>query len=637
MKTKHTMNGGLAKKAFRLMIPAVVLSALSVSAQITETMGTVGSTTTIATHETNNNFDNDGLTYSGTGDVRNTTPSTAYTGASGGANIFLNTGKNFVISNLGTNSCSGAPVTLSFGILKSTNAENGSNLAVEYSTDGGSNWNSLSFAALPTGSGTAHWYLRTISGLPSTCNLKVRFSNLASSGPQFRIDDVVTSCGRVVESNCTATITANDTNVFCSGDSVVLTASAGDSYLWSNGATTQSVTIFNSGTYSVSIESNCCFATSTGFYVLVHNDGNLNPVVGVSVDNDTVCAGDSVTLTARTFARDLFFSQYMEGTGLNKIVEIYNGTGAAVNLSGYEIRTFHNGACDNVAPTFTIALSNVILNDGDVYIVANPSHATTVTPDQTSSNLQFNGDDAVTLFNIAADQYSDIIGSICNDPGSAWTGTGIYRTEDRTLTRKPCVYEGIIVNPNLAGVNGFPTLVPEWIVDTTNIVTGFGSHTMGANAYNWTPQPTVPATGSIVKAAVGASTTFVVNGEYCDGCPYAASVAVTVDCEGGGERVAAPASNNQIAVNANVYPNPFNGNVTINVTTLSEGPVTIEIVNMLGEKVAVISNTTLAAGNYTFTWNGAASNGTVLADGVYSCNVITAAGVQNVMLVKSAK
>lgn len=634
MNTTQTKQGGLYRKALRMLLPAMLLGTMSVSAQITETMDTVATTTAIGTHETNNGFDNDSLIFSGTGDVRMTTPSTGYSGASGGANVFLNTGKNFVIKRLGTNTCAGGTITMSFGVFKSTNAENGSNLKVEYSTDGGSTWTNLSFTALPTGSGTSHWYLRSVSGLPVTCNLQIRFSNIAISGPQFRIDDVITSCGEALLSFCSASITANDTNVFCAGGSVDLTANSGDTWLWSTGETTQTITVEHSGTYSVLVENSCCFATSAGFYVLVHNDGNENPVIGATVDNDTVCIGDSVTLSARTFARGLFFSQYMEGSSFNKIVEIYNGTGAAINLTDYEIRAFHNGACDNVVPTFTIALPSFSLADGAVYIVANPGHATSVTPDMTSSSLQFNGDDAVTLYNDFTGEYVDIIGSICHDPGSAWIDTGLYRTEDRTLTRRSCIYEGIFVNPNLPGNSGFPTLVQEWLVDTIDVETGFGSHTMDANVYNWTPQPTVPSAGAVVRAEVNSTTNFVVSGVYCDGCPYTDTVRVVVNCEGGRnfETVA-----NAVAVKAEAYPNPFSDAVTFTVTAAETGTVKIEIFNMLGESVAVLNNGTMAAGTHTINWNGVAANGGTLAHGVYTCKVTAGNAVKTVMLVKSAK
>ena len=65
----------------------------------TESMGTVGGTTAITTHETANGFDNDAYTMTNGGaivsaDLRATTVSSGYTGASGAANVFFTTTNN---------------------------------------------------------------------------------------------------------------------------------------------------------------------------------------------------------------------------------------------------------------------------------------------------------------------------------------------------------------------------------------------------------------------------------------------------------------------------------------------------------------------------------------------------------------
>lgn len=65
-------------------------------------------------------------------------------------------------------------------------------------------------------------------------------------------------------------ISASGATTFCEGDSVTLTAVAGmSSYLWSNGATTQSVNVYNSGIYNVILtnNNNC---TDTSLTVSVH-------------------------------------------------------------------------------------------------------------------------------------------------------------------------------------------------------------------------------------------------------------------------------------------------------------------------------------------------------------------------------
>jgi subtilisin family serine protease len=92
-----------------------------------------------------------------------------------------------------------------------------------------------------------------------------------------------------------ASITANGPTTFCAGGSVTLTASAGSSYAWSNGATTQSISVNASGNYSVTVTNanGCTSSASQGVTV------NALPTVSISADGATTfCAGGSVTLTA---------------------------------------------------------------------------------------------------------------------------------------------------------------------------------------------------------------------------------------------------------------------------------------------------------------------------------------------------
>ena len=65
---------------------------------------------------------------------------------------------------------------------------------------------------------------------------------------------------------------------------------------------------------------------------------------------------------------ELFFSEYIEGTSNNKAVEIYNGTGAGVDLAagGYSVLVFSNGS-----PTAgtTVPLTGTLAS-GDVFVLA---------------------------------------------------------------------------------------------------------------------------------------------------------------------------------------------------------------------------------------------------------------------------
>ena len=90
-------------------------------------------------------------------------------------------------------------------------------------------------------------------------------------------------------------ITSSGPTSFCVGDSVILSTASVNSYSWTpNGDTTQSVTVFSSGTFTVSvIDSNGCLNSSADEVVTVYNLPN------VSVGSDiNLCNGDSIQLNA---------------------------------------------------------------------------------------------------------------------------------------------------------------------------------------------------------------------------------------------------------------------------------------------------------------------------------------------------
>ncbi len=100
-----------------------------------------------------------------------------------------------------------------------------------------------------------------------------------------------------------ATITASGPTTFCAGGSVTLTASPGTAYLWSTGATTQSITVNASGNYSVAVTANGCTATSTPATVTV----SPLPTPAITASGPTAfCEGGSVTLTATPAASYLW-------------------------------------------------------------------------------------------------------------------------------------------------------------------------------------------------------------------------------------------------------------------------------------------------------------------------------------------
>ncbi len=111
---------------------------------------------------------------------------------------------------------------------------------------------------------------------------------------------IITSAATVVTVNPLPTININagSNTTFCQGASVTLSASSGNTYLWSNGATTQTINVSNSGSFSVTVDQgNSCINTSAATAVTV----NPLPVATVTANGATsFCDGESVQLTAST-------------------------------------------------------------------------------------------------------------------------------------------------------------------------------------------------------------------------------------------------------------------------------------------------------------------------------------------------
>lgn len=151
---------------------------------ITESLGTVSGNTSIAAHEAGNGFDNDDLTYSGTGDLRITTPS-----PSGGANVFLTaspaTPRTFIIGNLKTNAAV-TSITVDFSAFKSISAAN-NDLVVDYTVNG-TTYLDPQVVNITTGSS---WTTQSITfSAPPAGVTAIRFTNIAvaSATVQYRID-----------------------------------------------------------------------------------------------------------------------------------------------------------------------------------------------------------------------------------------------------------------------------------------------------------------------------------------------------------------------------------------------------------------------------------------------------------------
>lgn len=157
-------------------------------------------------------------------------------------------------------------------------------------------------------------------------------------------------------------------------------------------------------------------------------------------------------------ATDLIISEYLEGSGNNKALEIYNGTGADVDLSNYSLQKEVNGAGGFKGE---LKLTGTLAN-GKTYVLVNSGSNIAdlkAKADKVEASItSFNGNDAVGLFKNGS--LIDVVGVVGNTAN--W---GM----DVTLRRKSS-----ILSPNAAYV------VDEWDIAAKDDISNIGMHSLSA-------------------------------------------------------------------------------------------------------------------------------------------------------------
>ena len=170
---------------------------------------------------------------------------------------------------------------------------------------------------------------------------------------------------------------------------------------------------------------------------------------------------------------NLFFSEYVEGTGNNKAMEIYNNSGADVNLEGYFVELYANGAETLSSYNPPIALTGILKNGETLVIVTNNDKADQELKDKAelfSGSINHNGDDVYLLKK--NDEILDSFGQFGVDPGDFYGSAEGPNTKDMTWVRKSSVTTGDRIHDDV-----FDPSV-EWVATSTNDYTGLGSHTI---------------------------------------------------------------------------------------------------------------------------------------------------------------
>ena len=159
------------------------------------------------------------------------------------------------------------------------------------------------------------------------------------------------------------------------------------------------------------------------------NVANHYPSTGSCVDNagspectytptTEDCAAASQTCSGGTCITPgtggLIISEYVEGPsgyGDEKYIEIYNAGSSSVNLDGYKLKRYSNGA---TTPNATFVFPSRTLLPAGIVVVANPNASLYyASPDYRDAVIDFNGNDAMQLTD-SSDQQIDIVGTIGN-------------------------------------------------------------------------------------------------------------------------------------------------------------------------------------------------------------------------------
>jgi len=245
------------------------------------------------------------------------------------------------------------------------------------------------------------------------------------------------------DGNAVVYVQISDVNANATSVDVVLgtsTATNGSDFTFTSPTTiTFPANDTNSIMVTIPITDDAIQESPEDFVLELQNPTNNATVVGNTTETITINDNDAPIIPACT---EPFFSEYIEGSSNNKALEIFNPTNNIINLADYEVRLYSNGAS---TPSQTYSVSYNLI-PGDVYVLANGNADAGILfdTDATASVCNFNGDDAIELYNLVTGEVVDVIGEVGTDPGTSWSvSTGA--TKDFTLIRKAGITAGTTV------------------------------------------------------------------------------------------------------------------------------------------------------------------------------------------------
>ncbi|RZJ35983.1 MAG: choice-of-anchor D domain-containing protein [Flavobacterium sp.] len=321
----------------------------------------------------------------------------------------------------------------------------------------------------------------------------------------------------------------------------------------------------------------------------------------------TSCQGNSGTPRNK-----IFISEVTDhGSGSHSYVEIWNATGATVNLLNYSLRIYNNG---NAAPTATITLPSYSLANNSGYVVAfGGTDATSnpggYVPNLTNAASGINDNDNIRLFNNSG-TWIDLWGDTSGTPFTIAPSGYYYRRKNTGITAPSTTWNpsdwnaGAPVDYSDVGLYDFSQGIPPNITAqpsftpsckavalTVSGTEGFvGGNPLAYQWYSAAPGATTwtqLANGGVYSGVTSATLNISniaglddyqyycqvrENGATCYTASNAVKIdeALTVTWNGSGWSPSAPTSSNIAVINGN-YNTAINGNIDACSVTVNSG------------------------------------------------------------------
>jgi large repetitive protein len=266
------------------------------------------------------------------------------------------------------------------------------------------------------------------------------------------------------------TITAGGATTFCAGGSVTLTSSIGSSYLWSTGATTPSINVTASGSYTVRVTnaSGCQSLASAATNVTV-NALPAQPTITAG-GSRTFCEGGSVTLSSSAG------TTYLWST--SETTQSINVT----TTGSYTVRVTNAAGCQSIASAATAVTVNPlpVVNAGTDVSVFNGGSTTLNATVTGTSPFAYSWAPSNLLENASVE-----------DPKTVSLSSTTTFTLTATSTTTTCSNsDAVIITVTGGPLSSVPTAIPSTVCAGSSVqLAAVASGGSGTYTYNWTSLP----------------------------------------------------------------------------------------------------------------------------------------------------